>query len=421
MAKAAKTPKEIDFSLPKYGPRTRSVNAADFPELLRRLTSAVGNVPGAEGGGWYGRRSSQSTAQASGNSVSFYIDRYDRQDHGGGPNGNDWMDEGQINDQYERAQKEYGQRIEAVRRVLVEEGFSDQNVSFEIGEKGHVSIEIALLQVVPSETLIMRGRIADGKATSAELSRMAQSDDPALLSRVASDEKTTTKTLLFLAGKKIKRVERALAQNPKTPKALLLELFESGLSDSKSSSRTSDSHYDDVELLCALLSNPNSPKSLVKKIRAVKSYSPGLLRVAMLANPAFSDEEKQELLSGDLGEILRSMGKSRQLTPAAINLALDSLERYLASANGGPNATDLFYYNLAEIAKHYAADEKIMRRILKIFPNQNQRQRQRLLLEAIAGNSSTSPELLAEVTEEAVSMSRNRPELSLLTTLVKNP
>lgn len=73
------------------------------------------------------------------------IARYERHDHGGGPDGDEWMDDHQIEEQYERANKQFGGQLKAINDTLKKNKINAQ-ATIDIGEKGHVRINIEPLR-----------------------------------------------------------------------------------------------------------------------------------------------------------------------------------------------------------------------------------------------------------------------------------
>tara|TARA_R110000868_G_C10973188_1_gene771450 strand:+ start:2567 stop:6298 length:3732 start_codon:yes stop_codon:yes gene_type:complete len=71
------------------------------------------------------------------------IDRYRRHDHGGGEDGDDWMDDSEIDKDYKRGVKEHKSKLDAVNKELKKRGF-EPNATFDLGEKGHFAINVNL-------------------------------------------------------------------------------------------------------------------------------------------------------------------------------------------------------------------------------------------------------------------------------------
>lgn len=78
-------------------------------------------------------------------SNSFYkdLDRYRRHDHGGGDDGDEWLDDHEIDDDYQRGAKKYKHELDNANQILTKHGFLP-NAQFDLGEKGHFSINIYL-------------------------------------------------------------------------------------------------------------------------------------------------------------------------------------------------------------------------------------------------------------------------------------
>lgn len=75
--------------------------------------------------------------------VSVTIDRYRRHDHGGGDDGDDWLDDHEIDNDFRQGEREHQSKLNRVNGILEENGYQP-NAEFELGEKGHFSIEINL-------------------------------------------------------------------------------------------------------------------------------------------------------------------------------------------------------------------------------------------------------------------------------------
>lgn len=77
------------------------------------------------------------------NYYSKEIDRYSRHDHGGGRNGDGWMDPEDIKDEYKMGEKKHKAKLDRVNAVLSKNGFKP-TAKFDLGEKGHFSLEFKL-------------------------------------------------------------------------------------------------------------------------------------------------------------------------------------------------------------------------------------------------------------------------------------
>lgn len=71
------------------------------------------------------------------------LDRYRRHDHGGGPDGDDWLDYHEIDQDFQEGSKKYKRRLDDANKTLKKFGFIP-NAEFNLGEKGHFYIEINL-------------------------------------------------------------------------------------------------------------------------------------------------------------------------------------------------------------------------------------------------------------------------------------
>lgn len=71
------------------------------------------------------------------------IDRYRRHDHGGGENGDDWLDDSQIQEDRDQAHKDHGRKLKELNKHLSSLGY-EPNAYFDLGEKGHLSTHFHL-------------------------------------------------------------------------------------------------------------------------------------------------------------------------------------------------------------------------------------------------------------------------------------
>lgn len=74
------------------------------------------------------------------------VDRGPRTDHGGGDDGNDWMDDDQLTDLEEEYYKKNKSKLNRLKSLLEEE-FSEYEATFaeptiDYGEKGHIMLEL---------------------------------------------------------------------------------------------------------------------------------------------------------------------------------------------------------------------------------------------------------------------------------------
>lgn len=76
-------------------------------------------------------------------SLSLVLDRYRRHDHGGGDDGDDWLDDYEINEDFNKGKKAHQSKLDTVNKILTQNGFYP-NAEFELSEKGQFSIEINL-------------------------------------------------------------------------------------------------------------------------------------------------------------------------------------------------------------------------------------------------------------------------------------
>lgn len=74
---------------------------------------------------------------------SFDLDRYRRHDHGGGEDGDDWLDDHEIEADFRLGESTYKDYLKDFNKKLKRAGY-EPNASFYLGEKGHFSIEFSL-------------------------------------------------------------------------------------------------------------------------------------------------------------------------------------------------------------------------------------------------------------------------------------
>jgi hypothetical protein len=86
------------------------------------------------------------------NLYSKDLARYRRHDHGGGADGDGWLDEDEIDRDFERGKEEFSGELIYVNQALESAGF-EPNAYFELGEKGHFSIEISLVELKKKKKL----------------------------------------------------------------------------------------------------------------------------------------------------------------------------------------------------------------------------------------------------------------------------
>jgi hypothetical protein len=73
----------------------------------------------------------------------FEIDRYRRHDHGGGEDGDDWLDDEEIQADYDMGVRKHKDKLKEFNKMLSRAGFKP-NAEFDLGEKGHFSISFRL-------------------------------------------------------------------------------------------------------------------------------------------------------------------------------------------------------------------------------------------------------------------------------------
>jgi len=105
-------------------------------ELFKKLTDNIRT--GADGCDW---------SEVSGDDKRLYIqigaiDRGPRTDHGGGDDGDDWMDDCQLDDLREEYTKKNQRSIDRVKEIVKEMTGIEAKVSIDYGEKGHCMLDI---------------------------------------------------------------------------------------------------------------------------------------------------------------------------------------------------------------------------------------------------------------------------------------
>lgn len=70
------------------------------------------------------------------NDYELELDRYRRHDHGGGDDGDDWLPDHEIDEDYDKGVKTYGHKLKQVNDILEKNGY-EPNANFDLGEKGH--------------------------------------------------------------------------------------------------------------------------------------------------------------------------------------------------------------------------------------------------------------------------------------------
>lgn len=71
------------------------------------------------------------------------LDRYRRHDHGGGPDGDDWLPSHEVDKDYQRGFTKYGHYKDKIAKQLANVHI-DADIGFELGEKGHFEMYIII-------------------------------------------------------------------------------------------------------------------------------------------------------------------------------------------------------------------------------------------------------------------------------------
>lgn len=79
--------------------------------------------------------------QLDANTVSIELDRFRRHDHGGGSDGDGWLDDYEIQKDFEEGKRKHQHKLDKVLG-LIEGHQINAQAEFYLGEKGHFSIEI---------------------------------------------------------------------------------------------------------------------------------------------------------------------------------------------------------------------------------------------------------------------------------------
>ena len=74
-----------------------------------------------------------------GDSISIVIDRYRRHDHGGGDDGDDWLDDHEIDADFRQGVSEHKHKLSQVNEMLKENGYKP-TANFDLGEKDELSV-----------------------------------------------------------------------------------------------------------------------------------------------------------------------------------------------------------------------------------------------------------------------------------------
>lgn len=282
----------------KVGPSTFpvKVGSPEVAEMVRKLRAAA-----SSGGryGDYGRGGDGFYADST--EISIEIDRYDRHDHGGGPDGDDWMDSGQIRDQEERAEKAYGGRVATCDAILKEYGFQE-TTSIDIGEKGHVSIEISLAKYVSDDVMAMRAKVAAGDASKADLTKWAGSDDKYLRYLVASETNTPKAVLSKMASEADQKQDSYLVKNRSLPKSDIADIFKRYAGDGKRPTNES--------IILKIAIHPSTPTKILSEIEKM-SDTPSLsyLKTALTSNPSWDESKADGVLNGNLKKVIEDSAR----------------------------------------------------------------------------------------------------------------
>jgi len=97
---------------------------------------------------WAGKREEQKQIEINtrkGIQLSIYTgERGPRTDHGGGEDGDGWMDHSQVQRLQKAAEKRWKPEVVKMKEALARRGFNLKESHIEYGEKGHISIDIVI-------------------------------------------------------------------------------------------------------------------------------------------------------------------------------------------------------------------------------------------------------------------------------------
>lgn len=110
----------------------------DEKSALEFVKYKLGISPKAD---WHGNSGIYFDDRYGQKSISIEIDRFRRHDHGGGRDGDDWLDGEEINKDFELGAKKHKGKLDQVKAKLKEMKV-DGKVEFNLGEKGHFSIDV---------------------------------------------------------------------------------------------------------------------------------------------------------------------------------------------------------------------------------------------------------------------------------------
>lgn len=74
-----------------------------------------------------------------GDYLFIILDRFRRHDHGGGPDGDDWLEDHEIEHDFDEGFKKHRGKLEKVRSIIESSGIK-ADAEFDLGEKGHFSL-----------------------------------------------------------------------------------------------------------------------------------------------------------------------------------------------------------------------------------------------------------------------------------------
>jgi len=90
-----------------------------------------------------------------GNSGSIELDRYRRHDHGGGESGDEWLDDRQIQEDFDQGVSEHGRKLKEFNKALSRAGYAP-NAEFDLGEKGHEKGHFSIIFDIQKKTRAVR-------------------------------------------------------------------------------------------------------------------------------------------------------------------------------------------------------------------------------------------------------------------------
>jgi len=160
------------------------------------------------------------------------LDRFRRHDHGGGEDGDDWLDDHEIGIDFQEGVKKHGSKLERFNAALKDAGY-EPNAEFELGEKGHFSINFRIKP--KKETLSpveVKKRVKELRKKSKETAAALEEAEPEFeateepVQRMVEDEAKGENPYLNRAKEVFDRVSEALEEDRKTHAKYMLQAID---------------------------------------------------------------------------------------------------------------------------------------------------------------------------------------------------